>query len=177
MIKLTVNGKRHTYDGDPAMPLLWYLRDVLNLTGTKYGCGIAQCGSCTVHFNGQAQRSCTLTMKAVANGEITTIEGLGGDSEHPVQTAWITHKVPQCGFCQAGQIMQAASLLQNNPSPSEEDIRTSMSGNICRCGTYPRIVRAIKSVAKSANGPSDNSVAGVNHFDPASVAAEGGELL
>ena len=168
MIELTVNGKRYQYDGDTKMPLLWYLRDFLNLTGTKYGCGIAQCGACTVHMDGQAQRSCVITMKAAAGSKITTIEGLSEDGSHPVQQAWVEHRVPQCGFCQAGQIMQAASLLENNPSPSDDDIKTTMNANICRCGTYPRIFTAIKSVAGSS---------AVAYFDPNAEAEQGGDAV
>ncbi len=158
MIKLTVNGKAREFDGDKSTPVLWYLRDELNLTGTKYGCGMAQCGACTIHLNGNAQRSCVLPMSAAAGSNITTIEGLSSDGEHPVQKAWLDHNVPQCGFCQGGQIMQAASFLKRNPSPTDNDIVSAMSGNICRCGTYPRIYKAIKSAAKN--------MASVNMFDP-----------
>jgi len=169
MITLTVNGESHEYDGDPTMPLLWYLRDVLNLTGTKYGCGIAQCGACTVHFNGTAQRSCSLPMQSLDGANVLTIEGLSERGDHPVQSAWIEHKVPQCGYCQAGQIMQAASLLQSNPSPSDDEIQSAMNGNICRCGTYPRIFKAIKSAAESTSGKN-----GVAFFDPQDHVAQGG---
>ncbi|MEE4294020.1 MAG: (2Fe-2S)-binding protein [Xanthomonadales bacterium] len=147
MITLTVNGEARSFDGDGDMPLLWYLRDELALTGTKYGCGKGLCGSCTVHMNGQAVRSCTTTMAALDGAEITTIEGLSTGGDHPLQVAWAEHDVPQCGYCQPGQIMQAASLLAQNPSPGEEEIRSSMQGVICRCGTYQRIEKAIKTVA------------------------------
>lgn len=138
---LTVNGVTHSVEADPEMPLLWVLRDILNLTGTKYGCGIAQCGACTVHVDGMAVRSCMLRLGDVA-GEVTTIEGLGGD--HPVQAAWVQHQVAQCGFCQSGQIMQAAALLMMDPAPDEAKIDVVMSGNLCRCATYPRIRAAIR---------------------------------
>ncbi len=152
MIQLTINGESHRFDGDPEMPLLWYLRDELNLTGTKFGCGMAQCGACTVHFNGEAQRSCVLPMSALEGATVTTIEGLSQDGDHPLQQAWVEHQVPQCGFCQPGQIMQAAHLLASNPSPSDDDIVQSMAGNICRCGTYPRIFAAIKSQVSGKHG-------------------------
>ena len=151
MITLSVNGVQHQFDGDPDTPLIWYLRDELNLTGTKFGCGMAQCGTCTVHVDGEALRSCVIPISAVKNTEVTTIEGLSPNGNHPLQQAWEKHKVPQCGFCQAGQIMQAASLLSSNPTPSDEEIKTTMNGNICRCGTYPRIYAAIKSVSKSSS--------------------------
>ena len=147
MITLTVNGDARQYDGDGDMPLLWFLRDLLSLTGTKYGCGKGLCGSCTVHLNGSAVRSCIITMAAADGGEVTTIEGLSPQGSHPLQIAWAKHDVPQCGYCQPGQIMQAASLLESNASPSDEEIKDAMSGNICRCGTYQRIENAIKSVA------------------------------
>lgn len=142
-----VNGEQHTVDVDPSKPLLWVIREELALTGTKYGCGIAQCGACTVHIDGQAMRSCTTPVSAVAGKQVTTIEGLdSGDGElHPVQQAWIEHQVPQCGYCQSGQIMSASALLANNPNPSDTDINAAMSGNICRCGMYGRIRAAIKS--------------------------------
>jgi len=129
--------------------MLWVLRDHLKLVGTKYGCGIAQCGACTVHFNGTAVRSCQLPVSSVGDNEITTIEGLSAEGDHPVQTAWLEHDVPQCGYCQAGQIMTAAALLKENPSPSDAEIEDVMSGNICRCGTYTRIKKAIKTAANS----------------------------
>lgn len=144
---LNVNGKNKRVDVDPSTPVLWVLRDHLDLTGTKYGCGMAQCGACTVHLNGTAVRSCQLPVSAVGKQIITTIEGLSAAGEHPVQKAWLEHDVAQCGYCQAGQIMSAASLLKTNPKPTDEDIDNAMSGNICRCGTYLRIKDAIKSAA------------------------------
>lgn len=146
---VTINGEKHRVDVDPNTPLLWVLRDHLNLPGTKYGCGVAQCGACTVHFNGNAVRSCQLPISSVGDNKITTIEGLSKDGDHPVQKAWLKHDVPQCGYCQAGQIMSAVALLKNNPSPSDEEIENGMNGNICRCGTYTRIKAAIKSAADS----------------------------
>jgi isoquinoline 1-oxidoreductase alpha subunit len=150
MIKLRVNGRDQTFDNDPQMPLLWYLRDELGLTGTKFGCGMAQCGACTVHVDGDAVRSCITTMGELDGRAVTTIEGLDPQGDHPVQKAWRTINVPQCGYCQAGQIMQAAALLQQNKSPSDDDIDSAMNGNICRCGTYQRIRAAIKEAAKGA---------------------------
>lgn len=147
MVKLKVNGTDRTFDGDPNMPLLWYLRDVLRLTGAKFGCGIALCGACTVHKNGEAIRSCITTMSAAANSEIRTIEDLGANGLHPVQAAWMEVNVPQCGYCQSGQIMQAVSLLKSNPHPTDQQIDDTMAGNICRCGTYQRIRQAIKLAA------------------------------
>lgn len=149
MVKLRVNGEERAYDGDPAMPLLWYLRDELALTGTKFGCGVAACGACTVHLNGEAVRACATAMADVDGQAITTIEGLSPDGNHPVQKAWRAINVPQCGYCQAGQIMQAAALLQQTPQPSDEEIDASMQGNICRCGTYQRIRAAIHEAARS----------------------------
>jgi isoquinoline 1-oxidoreductase subunit alpha len=146
MIRFKVNGKENTFDGDPDMPLLWYLRDVAQLTGTKFGCGMALCGACTVHQNGAAIRSCTTPMQEVSGAEITTIEGIA--PMHPVQKAWMEIRVPQCGYCQTGQIMQAISLLKDNKNPSDQDIDTAMSGNICRCGTYQRIRAAIHQAAE-----------------------------
>ena len=146
---LKINGKLHAIDVDPSTPILWVLRDHLNLQGTKYGCGMAKCGACTVHLNGSAVRSCQLPVAAVGKEAITTIEGLSANATHPVQKAWIEHDVAQCGYCQAGQIMSATSLLKDNPNPSDADIDAYMSGNICRCGTYLRIKEAIKSAAKS----------------------------
>lgn len=144
---ITVNGVRHTVDVEDDMPLLWVLRDELGVTGVKYGCGIAQCGACTVHVDGVAVRSCQLAVGDL-DGVVTTIEGLGAPGAlHAVQSAWIEHQVAQCGYCQSGQIMQAASLLSENPNPSDEDIDLAMSGNLCRCGTYPRIRAAIKTAA------------------------------
>lgn len=151
MITLTVNGIRREYDGDPTMPLLWYLRDELALTGTKYGCGVAQCGACTVHLAGSPTRACQLPMSALEGATITTIEGLHPRGEHPLQRAWRALEVPQCGYCQSGQIMQAAGLLATNPKPSDADIDTAMSGNLCRCGTYTRIRAAIKSAAEASS--------------------------
>ena len=144
---LNVNGKTREVDVDPATPLLWVLRDHLDLVGTKYGCGIAQCGSCTIHLNGIAMRSCMLPVSQVGNQAITTIEGLSENGDHPVQKAWLEHDVAQCGYCQTGQIMNAAALLNSNPNPTDEDIETAMNGNICRCGTYVRIKAAIKTAA------------------------------
>ena len=147
MISFSVNGQPHTFDGDPEMPLLWYLRDIAQLTGTKFGCGAALCGACTVHLDGRAIRSCTAAVADAEGANITTIEGLSVAGDHPLQKAWVLHKVPQCGYCQPGQIMQTASLLTENPNPSDADIDEAMYGNICRCGTYPRIKAAIKSAA------------------------------
>ena len=157
MIALIVNGIHHKIDTDPSTPLLWVLREQLRLTGTKFGCGMAQCGACTVHINDVAMRACVTPISAVAGQQITTIEGLASDSEqlHPLQQAWIDHQVPQCGYCQSGQIMSAAALLATNKKPSDSDIDQAMAGNICRCGTYGRIRKAIKSDA------------GVQEFDPA----------
>ena len=144
---LNVNGKSQTVEVDPSTPILWVLRDNLQLVGTKFGCGIAQCGACTIHLDGAAVRSCSLPVSAVGDKKITTIEGLSEDMSHPLQQAWLEHDVPQCGYCQAGQIMNAAALLARNPSPSDQEIEASMTGNICRCGTYVRIKKAIKSAA------------------------------
>jgi len=146
---LTINGKQQQVDVDPSTPMLWVLRDHLDLVGTKYGCGIAQCGACTVHLNGVAMRSCQLPVSQVGNQEVTTIEGLSENGDHPVQQAWLEHDVPQCGYCQAGQIMNAAAFLKNNPNPTDEAIEGAMNGNICRCGTYTRIKKAIKTAASS----------------------------
>ena len=157
MIEIEVNGTRHRLNVAPDTPLLWVLREDLRLTGTKYGCGIAQCGACTVHLNGAPIRSCSTPVSAATGGRITTIEGLAdGDVLHPVQQAWIEHQVPQCGYCQSGQIMSAVALLAGNPDPDDADIDEAMSGNICRCGTYGRIRKAIKAAAR-----------GVRHFEPA----------
>ncbi len=143
-----LNGQTVSYDGDGEMPLLWYLRDLAGMTGTKFGCGAGLCGSCTVHVDGTATRSCQTWMEDVEGTEVTTIEGLGdGDTLHALQIAWAENDVPQCGYCQAGQIMQAASLLKENPNPSDADIESAMYGNICRCGTYQRIKNAIRDVA------------------------------
>jgi len=149
MIRLTVNGKAQQADVEPEMPLLWVLREVLGMTGTKYGCGIARCGACTVHIDGEAVRSCSLPASAAAGKRITTIEGLSPDSSHPVQRAWAEFDVPQCGYCQSGQIMSASALLASNLHPTDSDIDDAMSGNICRCGTYVRIREAIKQAAQS----------------------------
>jgi len=147
MIRLKVNGASKEYRGDPAMPLLWYLRDELQLTGSKFGCGMGLCGACTVHVNGEAARSCLTPMQSVSGKTIVTIEGLSANGDHPLQKAWEQHNVPQCGYCQAGQIMQAASLLKTKPKPTDQDIDQAMQGNICRCGTYQRIRAAIKTAA------------------------------
>jgi isoquinoline 1-oxidoreductase subunit alpha len=147
MITLKVNSMQRSFDGSPDMPLLWYLRDVLGLTGTKYGCGMALCGACTVHADGQALRSCTAAMSSVAGKEIVTIEAISQNGLHPVQQKWIEYNVPQCGYCQTGQIMQAIALLKEKPKPTDQDIEDGMSGNICRCGTYQRIRAAIKAAA------------------------------
>lgn len=144
---LKINGSTKSVEADPATPMLWVLRDNLQLVGTKYGCGIAQCGACTVHFDGVAVRSCQLPVSAVGDSEITTIEGLSENGDHPVQQAWLEHDVAQCGYCQTGQIMTAAAFLKTTPNPTDEDIETNMSGNICRCGTYLRIKAAVKTAA------------------------------
>lgn len=144
-----INGKKHNVNVDPSTPLLWVLRDHLKMVGTKYGCGIAQCGACTVHYNGTAVRSCQLPISAAVDNKITTIEGLSEHGDHPVQKAWLEHDVPQCGYCQAGQIMTASALLKRNPNPSDKEIDNAMSGNICRCGTYTRIKAAIKTASNS----------------------------
>jgi aerobic-type carbon monoxide dehydrogenase small subunit (CoxS/CutS family) len=148
-INLNINGKKQAVDVDPKTPVLWVLRDHLNLVGTKYGCGMAQCGACTIIMEGNAVRSCTLPVSAVANKAITTIEGLSENADHPVQKAWLEHDVPQCGYCQAGQIMTAVALLKKNPSPSDDEIESAMNGNLCRCGTYLGMKAAIKTAAKS----------------------------
>jgi isoquinoline 1-oxidoreductase subunit alpha len=150
MIKLQVNGQERSYDGDPSMPLLWYLRDELAMPGTKFGCGVGLCGACTVHVNGEAMRSCQVQMSEVQSHKITTIEGLDPDGNHPVQKAWRQVGVPQCGYCQAGQIMNAAALLDKNKNPSEAQINDAMAGNICRCGCYQRITAAVKAAATGA---------------------------
>ncbi len=147
MFTLRINGEARRYDGDPSMPLLWYLRDELGLTGTKFGCGVAACGACTVHLEGEAVRACQTTVKDADGKSVTTIEGLDAQGNHPVQKAWRAVNVPQCGYCQAGQIMQAAALLKQSPKPTDADIDEAMSGNICRCGTYQRIRAAIKQAA------------------------------
>jgi isoquinoline 1-oxidoreductase subunit alpha len=147
MIAFSVNGKQANLDVDPSTPLLWVIRDHLGLTGTKYGCGMAQCGACTVHINGEAVRSCVAPVSRAAGKSVTTIEGLSSDLSHPLQLAWLEEDVPQCGYCQSGQLMSAAVLLRQKPQPTDEDIDQAMSGNICRCGTYPRIRRAIHRAA------------------------------
>lgn len=152
MIKLTVNGTGVEYDGDPDMPLLWFLRDIQGLTGTKFGCGAGLCGACTVHLDGNAVRSCLTSVVDAEGAQVTTIEGLSPDGNHPLQVAWRDLNVAQCGYCQCGQIMQAASLLETTPNPSDTDIDDIMSGNICRCGTYPRIRAAIKRAAETTRG-------------------------
>ena len=149
MPRISVNGTEHDIDADPQTPLLWAIRDIVGLTGTKFGCGIGACGACTVHMDGQAVRSCITTLADAEGHKIVTIEGLSPDGSHPVQQAWVAHNVPQCGFCQCGQIMQAAALLQQTPKPTDEQITDAMVGNICRCGTYVRIREAIKSAARS----------------------------
>jgi len=147
--QLKINGKTQTVDVDPSTPILWVLRDNLNLVGTKYGCGIAACGACTIHLNGVAVRSCSLPVSSVGTGNITTIEGLSQNADHVLQKAWEEHDVPQCGYCQAGQIMSAAALLKRKPKPTDKDIEDAMNGNLCRCGTYLRIKEAIKTASKN----------------------------
>jgi isoquinoline 1-oxidoreductase subunit alpha len=151
MISLTINGVRRTFDGDPTMPLLWFVRDELALTGTKYGCGIGQCGACTVHVNGQAVRACQRKMATLEGAAVTTIEGLHPAGTHALQVAWRAIDVPQCGYCQSGQLMQAAALLKTTPKPTDEQIDTAMNPLICRCGTYPRIRAAIKAAAEKSS--------------------------
>ncbi len=150
MIELTINGKPERVDAEPDMPLLWLLRDLLGLTGTKYGCGEALCGACTVHLDGEVVRSCVTPVRRAAGKQVTTIEGLSPDGKHPLQQAWVALGVPQCGYCQSGQIMCAAALLAANPSPTDDEIDRSMAGNICRCGTYTRIRAAVKKAAGGA---------------------------
>jgi isoquinoline 1-oxidoreductase alpha subunit len=152
MINLNVNGTARSYDGDEEMPLLWYLRDDLRMTGTRFGCGLGLCGACTVHVDGQAVRACQTRMSTLQNKRVITIEGLSADGNHPVQRAWRTVNVPQCGYCQSGQIMQASALLARTPNPADADIDRAMAGNICRCGTYQRIRAAIKTAAGNARG-------------------------
>lgn len=148
MVKITLNGNPVSLEADPAMPLLYAIRDIAELTGTKFGCGLGLCGACTVHLDGQAIRSCVTPLSAAVGKQVTTIEGLSTDASlHPVQQAWLDNKVPQCGYCQAGQIMSASALLANKQVPSDQEIETAMQGNICRCGTYPRIKKAIKQAA------------------------------
>jgi isoquinoline 1-oxidoreductase alpha subunit len=151
--KITINDKAYQVEAAPEAPLLWVIRDEIGLTGTKFGCGIAQCGACTVHLNGTPVRSCSIPIAAVSGQNITTIEGLSADDSHPIQKAWLDVQVPQCGYCQSGQIMSAAALLENNASPSDEDIDQAMAGNICRCGTYHRIRKAIHQASNEiSNG-------------------------
>jgi isoquinoline 1-oxidoreductase alpha subunit len=157
VIELTVNGTTHRFEGDPETPLLWYLRDELGLVGTRFGCGAALCGCCTVHIRDQAARSCCITIGDVEGRPIKTIEGLGAAEPHALQKAWIELDVPQCGYCQSGQLMQAAALLLANPDPSDRDIDEAMSGNICGCGTYPKIRSAIKNAARELAGREDRS--------------------
>jgi aerobic-type carbon monoxide dehydrogenase small subunit (CoxS/CutS family) len=171
MISLNVNGTEHALADDPETPLLWVLRETLGLTGTKFGCGMAQCGACTVHLNGQPVRACVMPLSAAAGQSVTTIEGLAGnatpaslDDLHPLQRAWVEEQVPQCGYCQSGQIMSAAALLRDNPMPDDAAIDAAMSGNLCRCGTYPRIRRAIRRAAESSRA--------VGVFEPASDRGE-----
>lgn len=150
-LTLKVNGTSHDLDVEPELPLLWVLRENLGLTGTKFGCGIAQCGACTVHLDGRPVRSCSTPVASAAGREVTTIEGLSPDGGHPVQQAWIEHTVPQCGYCQSGQVMEAAALLARSPNPTDRDIDAAMAGHLCRCGTYPRIRKAIHHAAKLAH--------------------------
>jgi isoquinoline 1-oxidoreductase subunit alpha len=152
MVSLRVNGTSRSFDGDDDMPLLWYLRDELRLTGTRFGCGAGLCGACTVHVDGRAVRACQTPMRTAQGKNVTTIEGLSADGSHPVQRAWAQHNVPQCGYCQSGQIMQAADLLARTPEPSDPEIDRAMAGNICRCGTYQRIRAAIKTAANLRKG-------------------------
>ena len=148
MFTIIINGKKHDADVEPETPLLWVIRDTIGLTGTKYGCGIGECGACTVHVDGIATRSCSVTMEDVADRNITTIEGLSTEASHPVQAAWLENTVPQCGFCQSGQIMSVAALLSENPDPTDSDIDAAMEGNLCRCGTYLQIRQAIHDAAR-----------------------------
>lgn len=167
MITLNVNGVAHRLDVDPATPLLWVVRENLGLTGTKFGCGIAQCGACTVHLNGSPIRACVVPASAAVGGEITTIEGISsGDSLHPVQQAWIDAQVPQCGYCQSGQIMSAVALLRDNPTPDDAAIDSAMRANLCRCGTYPRIRSAIHRAAGQAHAEPAAAAAAVQTFVP-----------
>jgi isoquinoline 1-oxidoreductase alpha subunit len=154
---LSINGKNYPLEADPKMPLLWAIRELAGLTGTKYGCGIAQCGACTVHLNGNPVRSCSLPVSVAVGQPITTIEGLSSDNSHPVQKAWIAEQVPQCGYCQSGMIMEAAAFLKSNPHPTDENIDSAMEGHICRCGTYTRIRKAIKTAVQSAMTASPNT--------------------
>jgi len=150
MVNVQVNGQERKFEGDPSMPLMWFLRDELGLTGTKFGCGLGFCGACTVHLQGDAVRACTVVMSDVAGKSVITIEGLDPKGEHPVQVAWRNLNVPQCGYCQAGQIMQAAALLKSKPAPSDVEIDAAMAGNLCRCGCYQRIHAAVRAASKGA---------------------------
>ena len=150
MVNVQVNGQERRFEGDPSMPLMWFLRDELGLTGTKFGCGLGFCGACTVHLQGEAVRACTVVMSDVAGKSVITIEGLDPKGEHPVQVAWRTLNVPQCGYCQTGQIMQAAALLKSKPAPSDAEIDAAMAGNLCRCGCYQRIHAAVRAASKGA---------------------------
>jgi len=170
---LRVNGTSHRVEAPPDMPLLWVLRDLVGLTGTRYGCGVSQCGACTVHLGGSAVRSCVTPVSAVGGAEVTTIEGLSDDGSHPVQRAWIAEEVPQCGYCQSGQIMSAAALLGRTPDPTDEDIDQAMSGNLCRCGTYDRIRKAIHRAASEAKGAGAGA-AGAGAAGAASLAGKEG---
>ena len=163
MPNLTINGQSYFADAPPDTPLLWVIREDLRLTGTKYGCGIGLCGSCTVHIDGQAVRSCLIPVSAVEGSMITTIEGLNPVNAHPVQQAWIEHQVPQCGYCQSGQIMQAAALLSKNPNPTEQQIVDGMTGNLCRCATYSRIVGAVKRAGEIMNRAAETTNEGASH--------------
>ena len=156
MANLTINGQSHYVDAEPDTPLLWVIREDLQLTGTKFGCGIAECGACTIHVDGQAMRSCSVSVGDVEGSTITTIEGLHHADQHPVQQAWIEDQVPQCGYCQSGQIMQASALLARNPNPTEEEIVDAMDGNLCRCATYFKIVGAVQKAAKIAKKEREN---------------------
>lgn len=161
MISLTVNEKAHTLDADPEMPLLWAIRDIIGLTGTKYGCGVAQCGACIVHLDGEAVRSCVTKLKRAHGKQVTTIEGLSEANDHPIQRAWAEVDVPQCGYCHSGQIMAAAVLLREIPNPTDEDISNAMAGNVCRCGTYLRVRKAIHlaaEISRGASGKIDNRI-------------------
>ena len=157
MVAFTVNGQRHEVGVDGNTPLLWVLREHLKLTGTKFGCGIASCGACTVHVDGVATRACATPVSLVAGRSVTTIEGLSPDGSHPLQKAWVAEQVPQCGYCQSGQIMQAASLLSHNPAPTREEIVEAMNGNLCRCMTYPRIIKAIERAANDLRAANDTA--------------------
>ncbi len=158
MLELKVNGEVHTYEGDPAVPLLWVIRDDLQLSGTKFGCGAGLCGACTVHLDGVAIRSCMLPASAAADKAVTTIEGLSEKGDHPLQQAWVKEDVPQCGYCQSGQLMSAAALLASNPHPDNNDINAAMNGNICRCGTYQRIRKAIHTAANTLESAQSGKV-------------------